>query len=477
MGSIWGRKAAALFLGLLFVTSLVSATTVVNSKDWVDVYSGIRYSYDNGNGEAYFVRGPYASGITKIVPKGEPVKILESENQAMAPNLEEKLESRGYNVSRVVRFENANLELGSGRDSYIVVEQDYPSAAVAAAPLAEKLGAWVLIVSDENVDRAVSRLSESDEVWMVGSFSRPVRQAVSPLADHRVIDSNRFNLSVKLTERYLAGQNAERAYVTGGRYLESGMLSGEHPILLTGTNLISRPVKQFLFKDPEHGIDSVIMIGNEMTSVGKDIRDHNITRDGEVTDEKLSVFIKFGTARGDSSQIYSIGLFPIPQGDVNLSVSRVFYNPLQEKLYVTYSNSGSSRVYALTSLRVLRDGEEVATASDSEPVFIGGKDSRTVSYSVELSPGEFRNAVVEFSTSYGESPQNLDTYLTEEGRFSPPVQEDLEVKKVEDSSNVTVRKLSYLTSMDRFRVVVRNTGDVEAYASVSLENVEIQGET
>lgn len=465
-----GGKLLVLVLLTVIVAGSASAVTVVNSKDWVDVYSGMRYGASQGE-DVQFVQSRDATRLTKLLPT-EPVHVIQSRDQPVSPNLPAILRSRGFTVEEVTPVENANLELApDSADSFILVEQDYPSAAVASASLAEATGSWVYIVGDENRREIASRVKESDQVTMVGTFNRETEGAFNTTADEKIIDPSRVSLSIKVAREYLKKEDAQRAYIAAGRYLEPDLVSGSAPVLITGTNYVPPEVENFLFEDPSHGLKSTVMIGNQMTSVGKDISDLE-----EESRKDMSVFIKYGTARGDASSPYALSLFPLPQSNTSLTIEETFYDPVENRLMVTFRNLGDVKLYELTSLQVLSDGSEVAEKSDGDPVFIGGGDTKTVGYSVDLSSSEYTDARVKFSTSFGNTPSNLDSYLTEKGKFSPPLKKPLKVKKIEDSSNVSLEEVAYLEDMDRFRILLKNRENEPAYASSSLLDVRVTGE-
>lgn len=461
-------KVVTLLVTVIFATTAVSATTVINSQDWKDVYSGLRNGSANGE-EAYFVQSPRATGVIKKMPQDDPVTIIESTDSSIASNLETKLESNGFTVKKTIRSENIMFELTEGAKNYIVVEESYPAAAIATAPLAEVTGAEVLIANENNIGEVESRIQDAENVKLVGKFRRDIRNRLDAHSDENIIEPNRFNLSVKLTKRFLERKDAERAIMADGSFLEAELVSGRMPVLLSGTNLVSDPVRQFLVDDPDHDLMTVIMVGNQMTSVGQDLRDHDVNGD------KISVFIKYGTARGDSDRTYALNMFPLPQGEINLNVRNTTYDPSQDRLYVTYSNTGGSKMYLMSTLRITDQNGEIARVSDDEPIFLSGEDSKTVSYEVELQ--NYQDADVEFSTSFGESPETLDTYLTEDSRFSPPVVKNLTVDAVETDSNVSVEKAVYIGNLDRVMVEVENMKGEAAYATANLVNVEVRGET
>jgi hypothetical protein len=470
-------KLISLLTILLFLTGLAASSNyATNSMDWTDVHAGMQYAFSQGAEEAYFARSSDASGLTTIMPKGDSVTLLESTDRPYTENLDSILESRGYNVNGTTQFEDASTELAEG-ENFIVVSESYPSAAVAVMPLAEQLDAWVIVVNNENLEATEQILQGAEgEVILAGVFRRDLMSTLGDYSTEQIIEPNKFELSVKLTERYLEEKpETERVLVTDGSKLESDLVKGDNPILISGTNLIPEPVDRFLFQNPEHNHESTVMVGNEMTSVGQSISDQNITRNGETTNEQMDVFIKYGQARGDSSQIYALSMFPLPTEDIDLRIGEVRYEPEENRLIVNYRNMGQSKMYALTTMRITNNEQEVGSAGDDNPIFISGNSTRTVEYQTNLTPEEYENARVEFSTSYGETPDNLDTYLTEEGRFSPPVEKQIQVEKVEDNSSLEIVDAVYMTDIQRIRIDVENTGNVTTHFSAVVEGLTVRG--
>lgn len=471
-----GKSIFLLSVTLVLASTGLSANYAVNSMDWKDVYTGMEHTFDQGEEEAYFVRSSDASGLTTLMPNDEPVHILESTETPYTGNLESILESKDYTVGNTTQFSDASIELADS-ENYIVISESYPSSAVAVSPLARELDADVLIVNSENVEDAETILSQADgEVVLAGVFERDIRNTVEPYSTEEIIEPNRFELSVKIVERYLEeNPDQERVFITDGSHLESDVVKGEYPVLISGTNLVPETVDSFLFENPDHELSTAVMVGNEMTTVGQTISDTNITRNGETTSEQMDVFVKYGQARGDSSQIYALSMFPLPSSNIELEIGEVQYDPEDRNLVVNYRNRGSSKMYALTNMRITNQNQQVATAGDGEPIFISGGSTQTIEYSLNLTPGQYQNATVEFSTSYGDTPDNLDTYLTEEGRFSPPVEKQIKVKNVEDRSEINLIDVTYLTDIQRIKIDVRNTGNTTAYFSAQVNDLTVRG--
>lgn len=468
-------KILILLLTAGLFASAVSATFLINSEDWKDVYSSSYYTFSQ-NETPYFVRGDNL-GVFNVLPYGEEVNVIESSEDPMISNIENQVRSQEYDVGNVRTLEDANFDLRpEDNQNIIIVPEDFPEASLVAAPYARVTDSWVLIANEDNVDQIEGIADSSSNAVMIGDFNRVLSNALKDDVDDSITARSKFNLSVKVAEAYMEEKDSSRVRVASGDYLSRGMIEGEMPLLLSGTNYLPNSLENFLFQDPDHNLSTAIMVGNEMTSVGEEIRDNNVTRSGEPTDERINVFVKYGQARADSQSIYAISLFPLPTGDVSLSIQSTTYNPETGNVLISYQNDGKSRMYQLTSFEVISDGDVIAQGGDDEAVFIGGDTNRTVTYDTDLQNLSGREAYVEFSTTYGSSPFQLDTYLTEQGQFSPPLRRNLSVAEIDDNSNMTIESVEYVQGLERFKIDITNNGDEAGYAQVRLSDVEVRGE-
>ncbi|MFB6180726.1 MAG: hypothetical protein ABEJ93_02515 [Candidatus Nanohalobium sp.] len=463
-------KTVLAALALLFFIGFSSSTVVVNSQDWKDVHSGMQYA-DFINETPHVVTSSGAEELFKVLPKNEEVTVLQSETQPYVANLESQLTARGYKVEEVIQIENGNQELiPEGTENFVVVQEGNPAASLAAAPLANNMNGWVLIANPENIDSVKNIVEDAENVVMVGTFTREVRQALEQLADETIIDPNKFKLSTKVAERIEEERKVEKVMLADGSFLERDIITTKSPVLLSGTNLLPESIQNYILGNQDIG--SVYIIGSQLTTVGETLKD-------KLKDENrnTSVFVKYGQGRRDTG-IRPLSFFDLPTGDVELRIDSAEYDPQQEKLYVTFTNLGSANMYELTSFTVKSNGKTVASGGDEEPKFIGPNSSITVGYDVELSVEQAKNGEVEFTTSYGERPSNLDTYVTsqEEGVFGPPYTLEISVANISDRSRLQVKKIVYLKGVERFKVVVENTGNVTAYATANILNVTVKGQ-
>jgi len=435
---------------------------VINSKDWKDIYYGILYANYN-NYPVYFTNSPNPAGLFNILPK-QPVILIESQEKYI-PNLETQMRLKGYNIVEKITIKNSYKELKPKNiDAYYVIAEDFPYLSLPVGALAMANNAWVLIVNENNLNDVANMLSNAKYVIAVGDFKRSIENALSQYFTKRINADSKFEISIKLAEEFLKVKRVSQVIITEGKYIEPTMLEGYSPVLLVGTNLLPKEVLEFL---TSNNIKTVIAIGPQLTYVGEKIR--------QQTNKKVAVFIKFGQSTpGISPQIYALSMFPLPKPELKLTILEAIYNPETQKLMIHFANQGNTGLYEFTTFRILRNGEEIASGGDTEAVFIGSGESIWRSYDIKLTDltGEL---IIEFYTSYGESPRNLDSYLTQQGKFGPPFSLPLKISEIKDNSQIEVLEIKYYKSSKRFGIRVKNTGNVSAFVIIKLLDVKIKG--
>lgn len=461
----------ALLLSLTLLFSVSSAkVVVVNSRDWKDVYSGVMYADYKGLSST-FLNSESPDAVLKTIPKGEEILLLESSTQPFIPDFENLLKSQGYKVE-TKKFTHANLELVDelGLKKFIFVEESYPYNAMIVAPYAELTKSWVFIVSDDNVDDVTSKLSGAESVIAVGLFKSSIKNALAPYVSEIISTNSKFKDSVEIAKRFIAIKPTTQVLVCDGRYIEPELISGSRglsPVLLVGPNLLPDEITEFLL---DYNIKTVVIVGNQLSVVGESIR--------KATNRKTVVFIKFGIGHASGTQMgfSALTMFPLPTYEARLSTESVFYSPKQGRIFVRFKNDGKVGVFEFTSLTVKSGDEVVAKAADKEPQFIGGGETYTASFDVKI-PGErlAENLTVILYTSYGDSPNALDKYITATGKYGPPLQLPLKIEEIKDNSKVQLVSLSYYRISKRFGVKVKNIGDVTAYVDAELPDVSVSG--
>ncbi len=457
-------KKFVLFLIFLLMSPGFSKVVLVNSQDWKDVYGAIMYANYHGY-NVFYANSPNPAGLFKILPKDQII-LVESKDKPFVPNLEAQLKAKRYTVSEKIEVDNADLELiPSEISSFIVVEEDYPSVSVPAGAYARAINSWVLIVNDENLNDIIGKIAGAQKVIIVGNFKRNIYKAIKKYADEEIKENSKYKLAKTLGEKFLEVKKTTSIYITEGKYLEMSLLHGSAPVLFVGTNFLPDDTKNFIL---EHNIKTVVAIGAHLTYVGEKIR--------EVTNKRTAVFIKFGESTpGIDPNIYALSLYPLPVPKIGLSVVEAVYDPTRKKLMIHFKNTGETGVYEFTTFRVVdEEGKEIASGGDEDVMFIGLGEDLWRSYDVKID--EFsKNLSVEVYTSYGEDPENMISYLTESGKFGPPLQLALQIKEIKDFSQIEVLSVKYNKNAKVFLVKVKNTGTTKATVVIKLIDVKIHG--
>lgn len=467
------KLVIAISLILLLVSS-ASATVLIDSQDWTDVYSGMYQTYENWDrGEPYFVKNPSASNILSggIFPVGN-ITVIESTEEPFSGNMESRLNSMPgeYNIHEVLEVGSANQELiPESQEDFIIVPRGYPEAAVVATPLARVTDSWVLIVDDENLEQVSSIAEEAQgNVIMIGSFVRDVENELEQNSDEQILTPNAHELSVEVAKRFEEEKSFDRVILSPGNSLSKTSFEEEIPILITYDRAPSPAVTEYM-KNEGSSIGGALLESPQFSVVGNSL-ESELSRD-------IVIMVKFGQARGDQSSIYAPSLFPLPGENVDFVVESASYDPSSGQVLVTYRNPNEVDVYELSSFNLMEEGSSIASASDESPVLIAAEDTRTVSYGIDASSSSINDeSVLEFSTTYGTNPDSLDKVLTNQGEFSQPYRMNLSTANISDNSNISLESVAYVENVERFKVVLKNEGPVDAHSAVTLRGVSVRGQ-
>ncbi|UCD04498.1 MAG: hypothetical protein JSW73_02600, partial [Candidatus Woesearchaeota archaeon] len=402
--------------------------------------------------------------ITKAFLEGRDVNIYESSDRPFIDNLNNQLSSLGYSVNNFEEAEDFNLELDPQNGRYYVISEESPKISVSLAPLAIKNNYWVLIINEENIDEVANRLSGANSVVGIGEFRRDFLSEIEQYFDERINNNNPFEDSIEIAKKYTVDKNA---ILSNGLFLEEDFFVGTSPVLLTGSNKMADSVYKFF---EEEGVKTVTLIGNELTVVGEQIR--------ERSDKEISVFIKYGQgATTQEGVVYALTEFPLPGAMLALTITQAIYDPDTEKLVVYFKNLGNTGLYELTSLSVKTDDEEIGSASDSEVTYIGAGETLPVEYDISLPTEKITTeTIVEYYTSFGIYPSELDYFLTLEDEYGPPFNTPLKVQRLgEDPSSLQIIDAVYYRNLKRIGVTILNDGNNDVYYSVTIQDLIVHG--
>lgn len=472
------RKYLSIVCILLFSIGIIATASaqvvVVNSRDWKDVYSCVIYA-NSKDMTSTFLNSESPDTVLKTIGTNEDILVMESETKPYIPQFSNLLTSRGYTVETIT-FTDANLDSKLIKEiepkEFILIEESYPYNGIIAAPHTYITKGWVFIVNKGNINEVVSKLSGANKVLALGLFSSDLKEKLGPYVTETISTNSKFTDATEMAKKFISIKPTTQILISDGRYIETEVMSGSRgtsPIILVGGNLLPDKVTEFLV---DNKIKTAVIIGNQLSVVGESIR--------TATNRETVVFIKFGVGRavGTESTFSALTMFPLPTYEAKLMTEEVFYSPKQEKLFTRFKNDGNVGVFEFTSLTIKSGEEVIGKASDVEPQFIGGGEGYTAPFKVKI-PGEklSENLSVILYTSYGESPNALDNYITETGKFGPPLELPLKIEEIDDSSEIELLSLAYYPDSNKFSVKIKNTGHTTAYVDAEIPEVEVSGIT
>lgn len=460
----------AIMIAMIAFSSAASAIYLADSKDWKDVFSVMLYASQQGQ-TGVFLNSESIASVIKLLPADQRVEIFESSSSPLIANVEGQLTSAGYDAATREKADNLNILLApEGVTYYLVAEENYKMAASLASVAANK-GGWVFIINSENVDEVVQKLEGGTSVIAVGNFRRDVLSEIRPLVTQWINNNNVYKDSQDLAKRF---DSLETIILTDGTALEAEFFSTKNAVLLTGTNKMLDDTYAFM---SENGVKSVVLIGNKLSVVGEQIRSRS--------NKRISVFVKFGygnTAEG--GRVYALSMFPLPQPTLALTVTRAVYDPALKEMMVFFRNVGSGGIYELTTLTIKNpDGTELGSASDKEVTFLGAGETLPITYSnsdgnrLNIPVDQItENTSVEFYTSFGEEPTELDAFLTMQNKYGPPFSIKLEIgTKNEDNLQLNITDVSYYQDLKRLGVTMENPTDKTIFYSVKIQRLITNG--
>ncbi|MGM5480850.1 MAG: hypothetical protein ACQESE_00400 [Nanobdellota archaeon] len=463
------HKRQLFVIGLMFlvfftVASQASAVdiAVANSEDWKDVYSVMMMSSLEGQ-RGFFLNSDSITGFTKVISERDTIQVYES-NTPYINNLESQLSSVNYDAELVRESSQLNLDLDPQTGNYYVISADNPRISVSLAPLALKENAWVLIVDNENVAQVAGRLENADSVTAVGNFKRSVLEEIEDTFTERINNDDLFKDSQDIATRFGV---EDSIVLADGSFIEVEFFNQKNPVLLSGHNKILDDTYTYL---EENDIKSVVIVGNKLSVIGEQIRSSS--------NKSISVFIKFGQSdTSNTGTVYALTMFPLPKPKIALTVEKAMYDPEEEQLIARFKNLGTAGIYELSTIAIKNGEQELASASDDEVRYLAAGEVLPVPFNISLSPEDITNETkVEFYTSFGVYPSQLDTFLTMENKFGPPFSIPLSFEDLEDDgTKIELEDAAYYKGLNRVGVTLLNNGSEKAYVSVKVHDIIING--
>ncbi|HEY9204396.1 MAG TPA: zinc ribbon domain-containing protein [Candidatus Methanoperedens sp.] len=461
------KKIALLAVLLIFITGIAHADegqVVVNSADWVDVYSSIMYANLKGMPYYFVVDEAHARVLPQYMNKDLDVHLVESDTVPYLPNYKNTLSDNGYRVVNETRSPGGrklNLELGGRLDlkKFIVVDDEYGYNAISVASYAAKSRSWVLFANRDNIDDVYAFLGSRnvESVLLYGHLDRSVSDRLASFRPERIDTGNRFDDNLAVISKYLGIAPSKDIVLTNGDFIEASIMSGETPVMFIGVDTVPSQVIEYL-KGTEIKLGTVI--GNDIIGSAKMLKDST----------GINVIIKFGQGRkntGGTTLVEELDKFYLPKYELALDAVQAQYNEATKQLELVYRNDAKIGEFYRTSVAAFADGKRITTVGDEAIQYIYAGSESGIAYSIDLTDyARTGNITAQVSTEFGEAPGSLNLLLKKELGVS--------IISVQDNSEIKVSNLVYDSGAQRLKLMLENTGKVQVYASPDVK-LQING--
>jgi len=455
----------ATLLVLTLLPAAEAATVVIDSQDWIDVYSGMLYARLTNNPSLFLTSKKYVTILPNVLAPGEKVIVIESENRPYAANLAGTLRRMGYDPETTIFSRGGsalNLELAKrlNLDKFIIVDPTYGFNAVSVAPYAIATNSYVLFAEDKNIDQVftyLSSLPKVEKLLIYGSVADSVLNKLSGFSPEIINTGHRYKDNIKILEKYFQVMpSALQAVLTSGEFLEREIMGGE-PVILVGRERVLPSTVDFV---KNSNLKTTVLIGNELTGSAKLLKDQT----------GIPVFVKVGQGvplgEAQYQPIKALDMFFLPTLNIQVELGYARYNLVEKKLEIVYRNRGA-RAFLSGTIGIIVDGKTVATVGDKEPQKLERNETLGFRYDVDLSEyvGQNRKLTADILTMYGESPEIMDRAIA--------AQVDIQLGSADDNCELRLGNVVFDERTQRIAVRLENPSKSECYASINIVDIII----
>ncbi len=438
---------------------------VINSADWIDVYSAICYANLNGI-ESTFVNSPAQGKIlASVLDRSKPVHLIQSSKGPIIAGYRSYLWNEGFTVSSVIDSDSGkelNIELARKIDTkkFIIIDDSYGYNAISVASYSIVSKSYVLFADRENIDEVYAFLKERtvENVIIYGHVDRTVREMLSEFNPEIIDHGDRFEDNLAIVSKYMDLHPSNQVLLTNGEFIEYTIMSGGEPVIFLGRGTVPDMVVEYV---KGSDLKTGVVLGNDLVAAARKLK-------GETG---ISIFIKFGQGRqmmGAMANPEALDMFYLPMYDLNLDVISGNYNIKTKTVEIIYQNLGETGVFAGATVSIFADDEPVASAGDEEPFFIYEKTKSGRAYEVDLTQWVDMELQAHVYLEYGEARKSL-TEVVEKDMI-------LGIIEFEDRSQLEVTGVRYNKRLEQLMLELKDIGPVTSYADAEIE-LTIEGDS
>jgi hypothetical protein len=445
--------AFALMLPFAFAAQAYDLV-VVNSPDWHDVISGASFAYVSGVPVKF---AGYPGDLVSFSAKigvSRSILLIESAqaNHSLASMLPAMNVTPGiYNVSGPLA---SNLELArmSNASGFIIIGPNASDYALSALGYAAQKKYFIVFADASNAED-VHVLLLGKSALVLGPVDDAVSRALLPLNLEHVGGADKFADNIAMASRTLALGKGSKILISDGSFIESSMLAGGVPIVLSG-GIVSDSAYTFVKSNVMGGgITGILLVGNGLVAPVYDMRER-IRKDAQAesgTPINLSVQVKLAdVVAGNGSGVMTLERISLPKTRLGVDITGAYYDPQSRTISITLENNGDAGAFFSYSGLVKMDGNAFMQINESGAAFIGRDERATVSYPADFS--SIRNGAfnASFTVKFGPSGESFEDFsYAEFGIFSI---------NYTDTTEATVASASYDKEAKAMRITIRNPG-------------------
>jgi hypothetical protein len=432
---------------------------VVNSDDWIDVYSGIMYANLAGKDFNFITSREHSTRLPSLI-SGDAIYLVESDKVPIVMGYKSTLEGKGFSVEERISTggKTHNLELAEDLDvdSFVIIDDAYGYNAISVCPYAVLSNSYVLFVDEDNIDETCSFLRDKDaKILIYGHLPEGVMNRLEEFNPEVVDLGDKFDNNIEIVKRYREIKDVDQVTLTSGDFMELGLMRGNWPILFIGKDSVPDQVSDYV---KSSGITVGELIGNELTRSAQLLK----------ASTGISIFLKFGQGAGagaGSASIRDLDLFILPTYPLDVTVKDISFNMLTNELEVVYKNDVDVFSYFKSSITVYVDDDVVQTVGERESVLIDAKEEIGSTYSLDLSGYDLKKSKLraDIFLQYGESTKSMERTL-ENGS-------DIVLVEIVDQSDIEITDLIYDKDKNVLTLRIKNKGP-SSYVKPVLALVE-----
>ncbi|MBW2974026.1 hypothetical protein KY346_06590 [Candidatus Woesearchaeota archaeon] len=458
-----------IFLAIL-LAPLASAADIVlvNSDNWMDIYSGAIYSQILGKKFKFLISEKHSAKMPQYISKKDLVTVVESEKLPFMINYADTLSQQGYTVEEIkASGRDLNIELAdmAGTTSFIIVDPSYGYNAISVAPYAILTGGYVLFADKHNIDEVKDTLSKNraQSVLVYGFVDEEVMDELKYYSPEIINMGSRYDNNIEIIRKFMQIKPTDQLTLSSGQIIEEGIFTSGNPVLFIGTTLVPDRVVKFV---KTSNINFGVLIGNELTRPAKQLKES----------AGITVFIKFaqGSPTPGTEEFFEVvkglDLYYLPSLDPEIALAGIRYNIATKTVDVAIENKKDLQTFMKTAISVSSGDQRLVAVGDPDFEVLDGDDKRGFSYEADLldAIAEQKELTANIYTIYGEAPNFLDKELSEKV--------PLLIVEKEDECEMDISGVKFDPEIQRLIITAKNKAGVDCFVDANIVDLIIDDE-